>query len=105
VAKYLSKKEKSLVNRYRSKLLIEDLDTYHKKILWQFKQENADFKFYNTTNEIMYDEDYLQALLTKKIRGQKVKIYYKTPEIKKQLLTEAKAWKKEQKNLKKEITE
>lgn len=90
------KKDKKLKNKYRAKLFVDDIDTYAEKIVWQFCHEDLGFNFFNIYNEIMGDEDYYQVLLSEEIRGREVEIYYKSPEIERQLLEKARAWEKEQ---------
>jgi hypothetical protein len=90
------RKTKKLKDEYRTKLFVDDIDTYTEKIIWQFCNEDSNFNFFNNGNEMMDEEDYFQVLLSGKIRGLEVEIYYRTPEIKRQLLKEAQAWQKEQ---------
>jgi hypothetical protein len=90
------RKTKKLKDEYRTKLFVDDIDTYTEKIIWQFCNEDSNFNFFNNRNEMMDEEDYFQVLLSGKIRGLEVEIYYRTPEIKRQLLKEAQAWQKEQ---------
>lgn len=85
-------------------LYIENPKDFHQKRTLQLQNKTNGFIFYPTDNFVFPDQYLFQYIIDSR-KDLKTKMYYKDKITKKQLLKEARDWKKEQKKTKKEDKE
>ncbi|MDD2636844.1 MAG: hypothetical protein PHW82_15230 [Bacteroidales bacterium] len=99
-----SLKQKLKTKQFRKLLYMESPKYFHKKRIWQMQEETPSFNLRTLDEIVLQDEKFYSFILESKRKfGQR--IYFMNKEAKKTITKEARAWKKKQKKLKKEIAE
>ena len=88
-------KEEKTINKYRKKVYLEDIKSYHKKRIWTMQTGTY---IYNTTTMLEENDAFNKIILTNYYRGDKVKIYYKSKEDKKRIKKAMKEYNKNRDN-------
>ena len=93
-------KDEKMINKYRNKLYLEDMKSYHKKRIWAMRTD-ADKKgqiIYYFTELYGSNEGSYKILSKKTYNDKKVKIYYKNKEDKKRIKKAMKEYNKNRNN-------
>ena len=85
----INKEWENIINKYRKKLYLDDIETLHKKRIWTFR---TGIRFYSMTTMTIKEVDFMKLIEESKYYDFKVKVYYKNKADEKRLKALAKEY-------------